>query len=55
MFLSYVTTLLTLIVIFKADYHLRFGFLQKKYNKINAKGTSQRAGFVAGQDSANYR
>ncbi len=55
MFLSYVNTLLTLIVIFKADYHLRFGFLQKKYNKINAKGTSQRVGSVAGQASANYR
>ncbi len=55
MLLSYVNTLLTLIVIFKADYHLRFGFIQKKYNKINAKGTSQRVGSVAGRTSANYR
>ncbi len=55
MFLSYVTTLLILIVIFKADYHLLFVFFHKKVNKINAKGTSQRVGSVAGQDSANYR
>ncbi len=55
MFLSYVNTLLTLIVIFKADYHLRFGFSQKKVNKINTKGTSQRVGSVAGRTSANYR
>ncbi|PIT67964.1 hypothetical protein CEV08_07525 [Bartonella tribocorum] len=30
-------------------------FFHKKVNKINAKGTSQRVGFVAGQASANYR
>lgn len=39
MFLSYINTLLTLIVIFKENYRLYFGFFQKKINKINAKGT----------------
>lgn len=52
MSLSYVGALLILIVILKVDYHFLFGFFQKK---INAKGTSQRVGFVAGQASANYR
>ncbi len=48
MFLSYVNTLLTLIVIFKADYHLRFGFFQKKYNKSMQKVLPSGLGLLRG-------
>ncbi len=40
---------------FKKRLSLTLCFFHKKTNKINAKGTSQRVGFVAGQASANYR
>ncbi|EJF75519.1 hypothetical protein MCO_01803 [Bartonella sp. DB5-6] len=55
MFLNYAYVLYTAVLILKADYHLCFGVFQKKFNKINAKGTSQQVGSVAGQASANYR
>lgn len=40
---------------FKNKLSLALCYFHKKINKINAKGTSQRVGFVAGRTSANYR
>ncbi len=40
---------------FKNRSSLMLCIVHKKTNKINAKGTFRRVGFVAGQASANYR